>query len=339
MEECQQDFPTEVVKQNQFVLNLLHQFGNGNAATENELEDVTFTIMGRSLCEDCLCILFDVSDSRYQRIKNFYRVGSKVIYHGNNFHHPCKTEQSYKAGAWLDHYLDTYSEPMPHVDIFHLHVPSKKAVFNDKPTEVEISESLLYKLWNNKVKIPTKNHIFARCPQCQGLRKRCFEAGKCAAAIEALKEERRQHKDLYMAEKQDYYNRSTRSVNHPDDVMCIIYDGMHKEKTKLPRFSKNPSKDLEAVYGNTLLVHHTHEDVDRMFENGNEHFRKADMVTPNELSIQMKKVPFVCEAKPVPCVWDISSFITPFLRMVHDFGNVHHFWLHKSVEGSLFLNL
>lgn len=74
MEECRQDFPTEVVKQNQFVLNLLHQFGNGNAATENELEDVTFTIMGRSLCEDCLCILFDVSDSRYQRIKNFYRV-------------------------------------------------------------------------------------------------------------------------------------------------------------------------------------------------------------------------------------------------------------------------
>ena len=51
----------------------------------------------------------------------------------------------------------------------------------------------------------------------------------------------------FRAEKQDYYNRSTRSVNHPDDVMCIIYDGMHKEKTKLPRFSKNPSKDLESV--------------------------------------------------------------------------------------------
>ncbi|KAJ7372556.1 hypothetical protein OS493_019067 [Desmophyllum pertusum] len=57
-----------------------------------------------------------------------------------------------------------------------------------------------------------------------------------------------------------------------------------------------------------------------------------------KLSIQMKKVPFVCGAKPVPCVWDISSFITPFLRMVHDFGNVHHFWLHKSVEGNVVLH-
>jgi len=35
------------------------------------------------------------------------------------------------------------------------------------------------------------------------------------------------------------------SVNHPHDLLCIIYDGMHKEKTKLPRFSANPSKDLE----------------------------------------------------------------------------------------------
>ena len=35
-------------------------------------------------------------------------------------------------------------------------------------------------------------------------------------------------------------------VLHPDELLCIIYDGMHKEKTKLPRLSRNPCKDLES---------------------------------------------------------------------------------------------
>ncbi len=34
------------------------------------------------------------------------------------------------------------------------------------------------------------------------------------------------------------------------------------------------------VYGNTLLVNHTHKDVDRMFENLSKHLRRADMLTP-----------------------------------------------------------
>ena len=49
------------------------------------------------------------------------------------------------------------------------------------------------------------------------------------------------------AEKQDYYNRQTKSVNQPHEILYAIYDGMHKEKTKLPRFCKNPSKDLKST--------------------------------------------------------------------------------------------
>ncbi|CAH3032217.1 unnamed protein product [Porites lobata] len=58
---------------------------------------------------------------------------------------------------------------MPHADIFHLHVKSKKEVFAEKPERLSISDSTLYKLWDSRVKIPTK---------CQGLRKKCFECGK-----------------------------------------------------------------------------------------------------------------------------------------------------------------
>lgn len=67
------------MKQNQFVLNLLHQFGNGEATTENELNDVLFKIAGKSLCENCLCVLFGISDRRYERIKTFYQVGTFAI--------------------------------------------------------------------------------------------------------------------------------------------------------------------------------------------------------------------------------------------------------------------
>ena len=30
-------------------------------------------------------------------------------------------------------------------------------------------------------------------------------------------------------------------------IYFVIYDGTHKEKTKLPRYSKNAAKDLESI--------------------------------------------------------------------------------------------
>ncbi|XP_020915414.1 uncharacterized protein LOC110252901 isoform X3 [Exaiptasia diaphana] len=343
-EEILADFPSKVQAQNQYLLNLMFQFGKSNAETEEDLENLKYTIMGETICEWCLCVLYNISDYRYERVKNFYR-----------------------------------------------------------------------------------NQIFARCPQCQSLKKRCMEAGKCLPALEALKEERSKHKDLYMAEKQDYYARQIESVHQPEDLLCVIYDGMHKEKTRLPRFSANPSKDLETiqklpcnlegfichrqgldvqpklgfgflnlfyqdnadlilsclvhlintlaapfprnlslqfdnasnnkcntsialfaylvsegifhnVYGNTLIVNHTHEDVDRMFENTNEKLKRADMVTSHEVATLMMQVPYVQNVKEVPCVWDITSFLSPFLTTVHDFANVHHFWLHKNCEGNVVLH-
>ena len=74
-EEILSDFPSEVQKQNQYVLNLIYQFGNNMADQEEQLEYVTFKLLGEDVCEDCLCILFNLSDGRYERIKNFYRVG------------------------------------------------------------------------------------------------------------------------------------------------------------------------------------------------------------------------------------------------------------------------
>lgn len=73
-EECLCDFPVEIIKQNQYVLNLLYQFGNPSAENEEELENVTFMLLGKKLCEECLCVLFNISNWRYQRVKDFYRV-------------------------------------------------------------------------------------------------------------------------------------------------------------------------------------------------------------------------------------------------------------------------
>ena len=73
-EECLADFPKEIIKQNQYILNLLHQFGNSSATNEKELEEVHFKLLGRCVCEDCLCVIYGLSDWRYERIKNFYCV-------------------------------------------------------------------------------------------------------------------------------------------------------------------------------------------------------------------------------------------------------------------------
>ena len=57
--------------------------------------------------------------------------------------------ETLEADAWLHNYLETFSEPMPHADIFHLHVKSKKEVFAEKPERLSV-------LWDSRVKIPTK---------------------------------------------------------------------------------------------------------------------------------------------------------------------------------------
>ncbi|XP_015775408.1 PREDICTED: uncharacterized protein LOC107353587 [Acropora digitifera] len=75
-----------------------------------------------------------------------------------------------------------------------------------------------------------------------------------------------------------------------------------------------------------------------MFENANEQFKKSDLVTPLEIADALKRVPYVVEAKQVPCVWNISSFLSTSLRTLHDFGNVHHVWFHKNVEGNVVMH-
>ena len=75
-EECLVDSPKEIVTQNQFILNLLHQFGDSGATNEKELENINFRLIGKEVCEDCLCIIYSMSDWRYQRIKKLYRVNN-----------------------------------------------------------------------------------------------------------------------------------------------------------------------------------------------------------------------------------------------------------------------
>jgi len=51
--ELRQEFPAKVLMQNQSVLSLLDQFGNRQATVEEDFENVTFTMKGENLCEDC----------------------------------------------------------------------------------------------------------------------------------------------------------------------------------------------------------------------------------------------------------------------------------------------
>ena len=59
----------------------------------------------------------------------------------------------------------------------------------------------------------------------------------------------------------------------------------------------------------------------------------STVLCSTELSTLMKEVPYVTDVHVVPCVWEINKFLKPFLRTIHDFANVHHFWLHKNIEG------
>jgi len=73
-EEILFEYPAKVLDQNQFVLNLLQQFGHADTDNEDDFENITFTMLGREICEHCLCVLFNLSDWRYDKVKSFYRV-------------------------------------------------------------------------------------------------------------------------------------------------------------------------------------------------------------------------------------------------------------------------
>ena len=84
--------------------------------------------------------------------------------HGNVYHHYTRAQNTLQGEAWLKNYCDSYSEPMPHADIFHLHVPTKKSVFNEKPEYVKIKDSSLFKFWDHKVKVPKKGESIKHGP-------------------------------------------------------------------------------------------------------------------------------------------------------------------------------
>ena len=52
-----------------------------------------------------------------------------------------------------------------------------------------------------------------------------------------------------------------------------------------------------------------------------------------EIANALKMVPYVMEAKQVPCVW---YSLSPSLQTQHD---VHHVWFHKNVEGNYKLRI
>ncbi|KXJ12060.1 hypothetical protein AC249_AIPGENE28758 [Exaiptasia diaphana] len=94
--------------------------------------------------------------------------------------------------AWLQNHLQTFSEPMPQESISHIHVPTKKSVFEEKPENIQISQSSKYNDRTPKLKSQP------RWTKCQFLWKRYLEAGKSSTAMVALKDERQKHKDLYI---------------------------------------------------------------------------------------------------------------------------------------------
>lgn len=59
----------------------MHQFGNSGATDEKEMENINFRLSGKLVCEDCKCIIYGISDWRYQQIKNFYTVNIVFCLH------------------------------------------------------------------------------------------------------------------------------------------------------------------------------------------------------------------------------------------------------------------
>ena len=131
------------------------------------------------------------------------------------------------------------------------HMPNSKEIHLDNQPLFTLYKLYLSEVFGDFVNFDTWRHIWKECFPHVKLRVYKQVTGKCMTcalltglrarfANTALKklvtELHAMHRDMYMAEREAYYNRRQESVEMPDEVMSAISDGMALTHTGLPHF-------------------------------------------------------------------------------------------------------
>jgi hypothetical protein len=153
------------------------------------------------------------------------------------------------ASAFLSNIINELGEHMPDTDQIHLPQATKRQVHNlflhhcTKYSETSCTYEYFRLLWVNDfphVKTP-KSKRFAKCVECadylKKLKKTTIQSDKVA-----IREAFNNHMDEARKERLDYHARRLRSKTNPEEILCIIIDGMDQSKTDLPHWRRDTKR-------------------------------------------------------------------------------------------------
>ena len=175
-----------------------------------------------------------------------------------------------RCKSWMKQFFNLVGDKMPNTinEEIHLDCMNKKDVYEEYAINM--------KNWHGDM--PSQylslfafNKLWESCFSHVGIREHKAVSGKCSTC-ERLSSLRRSskdtrsrsqltllhgfHREMYMGEREAYYDRAEEAMFNPQKVMSLMIDGMDKNKTKFPRFNQNLQQEWQMTQHITGILDH-----------------------------------------------------------------------------------
>jgi len=192
---------------------------------------------------------------------------------------------------WLDGFINSTGDYMPHKSEIHLPVGSIACLYahyNSYCATRDVVDTVSYETLRRAfqhvqeyVKIP-KTKQFTKCDECVRL-DNIVKQAKTKLEKKVAMKNKAAHTEWQTQERKAYYRHRFLAVSQPEEYACIIIDGMDQNKTNVPRFSRRlPKKcDNQEQLGCTIIGALVHGDEPVM------HYMPNDFKKDCNLTIQV----------------------------------------------------
>ncbi|XP_070539540.1 uncharacterized protein [Ptychodera flava] len=234
------------VKQKQYILDNIRQHSVLSMKGKRKHTETDFRILGKPVCVKAWREMHNISQKRYENCVRMYKDGVINVVHGNADQIKMKSKTT-MALTWMRFLFERIGDWMPHKTEVHLPKTSSKKMFyqrmckefeedyNIKP-EDNISYEYFTTIWAEHLpefKIP-KTSEFVECSICAQLKEDRNRA-KTKQKKEIISELLKKHFVQVETERKVYHATREQARFEPDEIMCIIQDGMDQKKTAIPR--------------------------------------------------------------------------------------------------------
>ena len=175
-----------------------------------------------------------------------------------------------KCKSWMKQFFNLVGDKMPNTktEEIHLDCMKKKDVYLEYTINMQnwhgetpshyLSLVSFNKLWDQffpHVIIREHKAVSGKCQTCERLSslRRNSKDMRSRSQLTLL---HGFHREMYMGEREAYYDRAQEAQFNPNKFMSLMIDGMDKMKTKLPRFSQNLQQEWQMTQHITGILDH-----------------------------------------------------------------------------------